>query len=144
GAAQSVKPSAIRVMAQALNLDDSSIGFPVAPGPPPALQDDFSFELKVTPGRIGLRTIVQAPGWQVKAVRVNGIDVTDSGIEIDARGAGGIEIELTNRRQEVSGAVTDARGDAVKDYAVVLFAQDRSRWGAAFNRYFATGRPDDA
>jgi protocatechuate 3,4-dioxygenase beta subunit len=147
GAAQSLKPSAIRVMAQALNLDDS-IGFPVAPGPPPALQDDFSFELKINPGRIGLRTTVQAApgtpnGWQVKAVRVNGIDVTDSGIEIDARGAAGIEIELTNRRQEMSGVVTDARGDPVKDYAVVLFAQDRARWSAPFNRYFATGRAGD-
>jgi protocatechuate 3,4-dioxygenase beta subunit len=147
GAAQALKPSAIRVMAQALNPDDT-IGFPAAPGPPPTLQDDFSFELKINPGRIGLRTTVQAApgtpnGWQVKAVRVSGIDVTDSGVQVDARGATGIEIELTNRRQEMSGAVTDARGDPVKDYAVILFAQDRVRWGAPFNRYFATGRPGD-
>ena len=135
-------------MAQALNLDDSSIGFPVAPGPPPALHDDFSFELKTTPGRIGLRATVQPVpgtpnGWQLKAVRVSGIDVTDTGIGVDARGAGGIEIELTNRRQEMSGVVIDARGDPVKDYAVVLFAQDRGRWVAPFNRYFAIGRPGD-
>jgi hypothetical protein len=133
------------VTAQALNLDDI-IGFPGAPGPPPALQDDFSFELKATPGRIGLQAIVQAgpdtPNrWQVKAIRVSGMDVTDSGIEVDARGAGAIEIELTNRRQEMSGVVIDARGDPVKDYAVVLFAQDRARWLAPFNRYFAIGRP---
>ena len=48
------------VMAQPLNVDDSGTGFQ---GPPPALQDDFSFELKTSPGRIALRTILQpAPG----------------------------------------------------------------------------------
>ena len=69
--------------------------------------------------------------------------MTDSGIDLGAQGITGVEVELTNRRQEISGAVTDARGDAVKDYAVVLFAQDRARWDAPFNRYFATGRPGD-
>src|SRR5204863_1783019 len=152
GAAQSLKPSAIRVMAQPLNVDDSGTGFQ---GPPPALQDDFSCELKTSPGRIGLRTILQpapgtpppatgtANGWQLKAVRVNGTDMTDSGIEIDSRGARGIEIELTNRRQQVSGSVSDASGVRVKDYIVVMFAQDRARWTAPFNRYLAQVRAGD-
>jgi hypothetical protein len=148
-AAQSLKPAAIRVLAQPMNLDDSGIGFPGPQGPPPSLQDDFSFEVKVTPGRIALRAMVLPSAgtppnaWQVKSVRVNGTDVTDTGIDIDARGASGIDIELTNRRQELSGGVTDARGDAVKDYAVMVFAQDRGRWAAPFNRYFATGRAGD-
>ena len=146
-AAQAVNPSAVRVMAQALNVDDMSIGFPGAGGPG-TLADDFTFELKVPPGRVALRAMVQsAPtastGWQVKAVRVNGTDVTDSGIEVDARGADGIEIELTNRRQEISGAVTDAGSGPVKDYTVIVFAQDRARWASPFNRYFGTGRPGD-
>ena len=143
-AAQAVNPSAVRVMTQALNLDDIGIGFPGAGGPG-TLAADFTFELKVPPGRVALRAMVQsAPtastGWQVKAVRVNGTDVTDSGIEVDARGAEGIEIELTNRRQEISGAVTDAGSAPVKDYTVIVFAQDRTRWAAPFNRYFGMGR----
>jgi hypothetical protein len=146
-AAQSVNPSAIRVMTQALNADDGMMGPAFAAGGPPTLQDDFTFELKVPPGgRVALRAMVQAAGpngWQVKAVRLNGTDVTDSGIEIDARGADGIEIELTNRRQEVSGVVTDAGSGPVKDYAVIVFAQDRALWAAPFSRYFATGRPED-
>jgi hypothetical protein len=39
--------------------------------------------------------------------------------------------------------VTDAKGGAVKDCVVVLFAQDRLRWIAAANRYFSIGRPGD-
>lgn len=154
GAAQSLKPSAIRVMAQPLSVDDS-IGFPGGGGPPPALQDDFSFELKTAPGRMALRAVIQqvpgapppatgtANGWQLKAVRVNGMDVTDSGIEIDSTGVRGIEIELTNRRQLVSGSVADANGARVKDYIVVIFAQDRARWVAPFNRYLARVQAGD-
>jgi hypothetical protein len=142
-APQAMDPSTVRVMTQALN-DDT--GFGVAARGPATLADDFTFELKVLPGRVALRAMVQAAGpngWQVKAVRLNGTDVTDSGIEIDARGADGIEIELTNRRQEVSGVVTDAGSGPVKDYAVIVFAQDRALWAAPFSRYFATGRPED-
>jgi hypothetical protein len=147
-AAQALNPSAIRVIAQPFNMDDDGVGFQGPQGPPPALQDDFSFELKATPGRVALRAVVQsappaAAGWQLKAVRVAGNEVTDTGIDLGAQGITGVEIELTNRRQEISGAVTDARGDMVKDCAVVLFAQERARWGAPFNRYFATGRPGD-
>jgi hypothetical protein len=154
-AAQSVMPSTIRVMAQPLNPDDNGIGLPGGGGPPPPLKEDFSFELKTIPGRTGLRAVVPpGPGsqnaqnaqtpWLIKAVRVNGTDVTDTGIEIDSRGASGIEIELTNRRQLISGSVTDAGGDRVKDYIVLMFAQDRARWAAPFNRYlFRTQAGDD-
>src|SRR5262249_4451699 len=39
-----------------------------------------------------------------------------------------LEIEITNRTTDVSGSVTNGRGDIVKDYWVVLFARDRDRW----------------
>jgi hypothetical protein len=39
--------------------------------------------------------------------------------------------------------VTDARGGPVRDYLVVVFAQDPARRTAALNRYFATARPGD-
>jgi hypothetical protein len=147
GAAQSVQSSAIRIMWQALNPDDMSVGF--AGGPASPVQDDLAFELKTPPGRMALRVIIAASrpstaiGWQVKAIRVGAVDVTDSGVDVGSQGVRGVEIELTNRWQQITGLVTDANGGSVKDYVVVLFAQDRLRWSAVGDRYFATGRPGD-
>jgi hypothetical protein len=144
GAAQSLKPSALRVVWQALNPDDIGIG--VAGGPAPTVQDGLTFELKTAPGRIALRVIV-APltpttpsAWQVAAIRVNAVDVTDIGLDVGSQGVRDVEIELTNRSQQISGLVTDAKGGAVKDCVVMLFAQDHRRWIAAGNRYFSVGR----
>jgi protocatechuate 3,4-dioxygenase beta subunit len=145
GAAQTLKPPAIRVAWQALNPDDMGIGG--AGGPAPPVQEDLTFELKTAPGRIALRVIVTPStpstqsAWQVKAIRVNAVDVTDSGIDVGSQDVRGVEVELTNRSQQISGLVTDPKGDAVKDFVVVLFAQDRLRWIAAGNRYFSIGRP---
>ena len=136
GAAQSVRPSAIRLstlMLDARGGTDSAS----------TVKDDFEFELKTAPGRLALRAVVTSPDaqdqWQLKAVRVNGAEVIDSAIEID-RDVSGVEIVLTNRVQQVSGVVTDERGAAVNDSAVVLFAQDPSLWSAAPGPYVAVGR----
>jgi protocatechuate 3,4-dioxygenase beta subunit len=144
-AAQALKPSAVRVMWQALNSDDTMIG--VNGGSTFPVQGDLSFELQAAPIRIALRVIITGPMpsslWQVKTVRVDAKDVTDSGFDVEARGVQGVEIELTNRLQQISGRVTDAKGGAVKDYVVVLFAQDRARWTTAGNRFFSIGRSGD-
>ncbi len=150
-AAQTLKPSAFRPLVQSLDLDANTlVGFvPDGSGPPPAARDDFTFELKTAPGRVAMNVLqigATAAGqnpWRLKAVRVNGSDVTDTGFDVGGQGVSGVEIELTNRQQQVTGVVTDARGGAVKDYLVVIFAQDPARRIAAVNRYFATARPGD-
>ena len=50
-------------------------------------------------------------------------------------------MEFTNLVTEISGLVTNARGAAVKDYSVLVFSEDRERWGGN-TRYRAVGRPD--
>ena len=68
--------------------------------------------------------------------------MTDSGIEFRANeNVTDIELELTNRVTDLSGVVTNSRGAAVKDYSVVVFAQDRDKW-TPNSRYMRTGRPD--
>jgi hypothetical protein len=117
-------------------------------GLPSPLHDDFTFENKTFPGRVALRAVVPitpdaSNGWQLKAVRVNGVDVTDTGVDVGPQGTSGIEIEVTNRAQQISGAVTDAAGASVKDYTVLLFSQNRSRWTEPTSRYLALARPRD-
>jgi protocatechuate 3,4-dioxygenase beta subunit len=146
GAARSLNPSMIRVVAQPVNADDfAGIGVG-AGGPSRPAKDDFTFELKNAPGRIGLIAIIQPAGpantWRLNSIRVNGADVTDGGFDVGSQPVSGIEIEMTNRLQQVAGTVTDARGEAVKDYTIVLFSQDRAKWKVT-NRYFAIGRPGD-
>ncbi len=137
-AAQSVKPSAVRVTTLASTVGDAGIGIGSGGSPLP-VNDDMTFDLKTTPGQMGIRAFV--PGWQVKAIRVNGADVTDTSLDVGSQGVSGVEIEMTNRLQELSGTVTDVDGKPVAEYAVVVFAQDRSHWTAAFNRYAGTIRP---
>jgi len=68
--------------------------------------------------------------------------VTDSGIEFKGNeNITDIELELTNRVTDLSGLVTNTRGAAVKEYSIVVFAQDRDKW-TANSRWMRTGRPD--
>jgi hypothetical protein len=61
-------------------------------------------------------------GWAVKALMVDGTDVTDQPINIKG-GTTTVRVVLTNRVTEVSGVVS-----AGANHYVVLFAEDASRW----------------
>jgi len=79
--------------------------------------------------------------WTLKAVRLNGVDVTDRGVDVRANeDVGGFEVELTNRLTHLSGLVTDRRGEYVAEYVAVVFSRTREKWGAA-GRYFRIGQP---
>jgi Carboxypeptidase regulatory-like domain len=148
GAAASVKGAAIGILAQPLSQDDALAG--IGPGgfQQSPTRDDFTFEVKTMSGRIGLRAFApatpSAAGWQVKSVRVNGVDVTDTGFDVGRQGVSGVEIEMTNRLQQISGTVTDSKGDVVTNYTVLVFSQDRARWALPMNRYFAIARPPES
>jgi hypothetical protein len=105
--------------------------------------DDGSFTLR---GLAGGRTIRlgNAPiGWMLKAVRLNGQDITDSGAEFKAGEAvSGLEIVLTNRLTSIAGTVTTGKGEPVKDFTVVVFAEDETRWVVPQTRWVTGVRPD--
>jgi Carboxypeptidase regulatory-like domain len=111
-------------------------------GGPIKVNDDLTFQTKVQPGLRLIRIGPQVQGATLKAVRLNGADVTDSGIEFRSEeDVTGLEVELTTQASELSGVVTDARSQPVKDYAVVVFARDSGRWTNA-SRYLGNGRPN--
>lgn len=121
-------------------------GLPTPPPPPVSVgADDLTFTVKAPPGvfRVSLGGFGPPPaGWAIKSVRVNASDVTDAGIEFKPNeDISGIEIELTNKIASVSGLVTTGGGDSVKDYTVIVFAQDREKW-TGVSRYQGIGRPD--
>jgi hypothetical protein len=85
---------------------------------------------------------VRDAGWSMKAVTLNGADITDTPIDIPSTGEiSGIEITLTDTLTRLSGTVTNARREAVKDYVVVILPE-RLKEGVLPGRFTRTARPN--
>jgi len=135
-AAATVKASAIIIMVSAVDLDMNFMDRSGAP------KDDFTFEASVQPGVNMVRVLSMPPTLALTAVRVGGVDVTDTGFNVRPNeNVSGIEVELTSHPTVVSGQVTDSRGAPTKDSLVVVFALDEAKWEGT-SRYIQTARPD--
>src|SRR4029078_7261635 len=103
---------------------------------------DGTFELKGLSGTRIIRAVSVPSGWVLKSVRVNGNDITDSGMEFKSgESTNGIEVTLTSQLTEVNGTVKDA-SQQVKDYTVVVFADEPQKWTLPNSRYITGSRPD--
>jgi hypothetical protein len=116
------------------------------PSQPVRIADDDTFELKTQPGVMRVNVFpggtVGSFDWSIRAVRVNGVDVTDAGVDFKPGEAiNDLEVELTNKITVVSGLVTNSRGEASTDYTAIAFAQDKDQW-TAFTRHQGSARPD--
>jgi hypothetical protein len=129
-----LRPASVRVSATVVTGGAGGANAPV--------KDDSSFEMKMPPGRVILRAIISAPDWRVRSIRLDGVDVTDRGMDVPAAGVvANVTVELTTTRTELSGTIRTAAGTQTRDATVVLFAQDSELWGTA-SRYLALGSPD--
>ena len=107
------------------------------------VKETGAFEVDSLIGARVFRVANLPKGWFLKRVRLNGEDVTDRGIEFKpGEDVTGIDIELTNRATTITGSVTDDRGQALKDYTVVIFSEDESKWALPMSRWMASARPD--
>jgi hypothetical protein len=131
--------SAIRVTAPSADQD----GGPVISLGGAQVKENGSFEVSGLTGTRLFRVAALPKGWFLKSVRVEGRDVTDTGVEFKP-GADdtAIEIELTTKSTSLSGSVTDDKGTAAKDYTVVVFADDEQKWIMPLNRWTTSARPD--
>lgn len=144
----SLEPAMIRLTASPKNPE--AMFMPTQPAPP-VVKDDFTFEMKTSPGLMVIRAGVGGPGvtippgtgpWLLKSVRHDTTDITDSGLDLaSGRVVTGVEIVLTNRMQVVTGQVLDSRGAASSESTVLVFAQNRERW-TGLGRYASMTRPD--
>jgi hypothetical protein len=106
---------------------------------------DATFEVRGLVGRRLIRLAPNTVGWFLKAVRYQGRDVTDVPLDF---GSGtmeiaDVEVVVTTRGSEITGAVVDARGGPVDDATVVVFPDERDRW-TPYSRAIGMGRPDRA
>ena len=89
----SLPHAAMRVSASPVPVDGN-------PGPQRGgqVQQDLTFELLTWPMPGKVRAFIEAPGWTVKAVRLNGVDITDKVIDfVQGKEITGLEIELVRR-----------------------------------------------
>jgi hypothetical protein len=136
---QSLHAGALSIMAAPVQADSMMFNGGSGPG---KVASDNTFVLKSGSGQVRLSVLGLPKGWDVRAVRLRGVDVTDSGIDIKHNeDVDGIDVELTNRLTSVIGLVTGARGEATKDYTTLIFPQDQNLWTNAL-RYIKIGRPD--
>ena len=126
GDAQSFKSSTVRIGVQPVPTGGIIFG----PMPQPeAINDDLTFHSKARAGLMRINTLGLQPPWTIKAIRNRGTDVTDTGFDVrPGEDVTDLEVELTNKTTEVSGAVTNARGEPVQSYWVVFFGRDRDKW----------------
>ena len=101
-----------------------------------------TFEIKGLSGQRVFRVNGIPSGWVLKAVKVNGTDITDNGMEFkSAEAVTGVEVILTSKVTEVKGAVK-AGNDPAMDYTVVIFSDEPDKWRVPTSRHIATGRPN--
>jgi Carboxypeptidase regulatory-like domain len=134
---QDLRPS--QVFLGATLLDHQSGGMGTTGGPPVA-REDWSFELHGLRGRGFIRAGSPTDDWQMKRVRREGVDVTDTPLDFSSD-IDNIEIQLTNRVTSVSGSVSTDRNTVALDATVIVFADDDAKWGP-HSRFIESARPD--
>lgn len=74
---------------------------------------------------------------------LDGENITDEPIDFTGKqSVSGLVITLTDRLSEVTGQVSDARGQALRDYVVVLLPAEEIQEPVAAGRLIRTARPD--
>lgn len=95
--------------------------------------EDGSFTLRGISGKALFR--IGANQWMLKSVTLNGIDITDEPYDLAAAGdIDGLRIVLTDHTSEVSGTVSDDRGQVPDGYVVVVLPAG-AREGQAAQRF---------
>jgi protocatechuate 3,4-dioxygenase beta subunit len=106
------------------------------------VNQDWTFQMRARPGPSMLRLAGIAPGWSVKAVMLDGTDVTDTGFDLETRQElRGLTVVLTNQPSQITGVVLDSHGRPAGEYSVVVFPMDSMHWGFR-SRYLASARPN--
>jgi hypothetical protein len=102
---------------------------PVGGNAPPRVKinDDWTFEL---PGLQSIGVVVASapPGWQLARVTVAGEDITDKPYDFRLHDVADVDIVLSDHWGTVRATVTDVAGQPAPGCAVIVFAQDATKW----------------
>jgi Carboxypeptidase regulatory-like domain len=83
------------------------------------VDENGNFQLGGMSGRVFL--LVSSAGWVTKSISVDGEDVTDEPIDLTGKqSVAGLVIRLTDKLTQISGQVSDARGQRTRECTVVF------------------------
>jgi protocatechuate 3,4-dioxygenase beta subunit len=134
-------PGTIRISAQPADADGPVMSF--GGGSAGVVKPDGAFELRGLSGTRLIRAVNLPPGWMLESVRFNGTDITDTGAEFRSGEAiTGLEVALTAKTTSITGGVTSGSGSPLKDYTVVIFADNEELWRLPNTRWVTGRRPD--
>jgi protocatechuate 3,4-dioxygenase beta subunit len=120
----------------------SSFGGPTDPLANGTIDENGNFRLAGQSGRVFLNVSPLTGGWSLKSVTHEGMDVTDTPIDLsDAVTMSDVRITLTDKVTSVSGQVSDARGQPLNEYVVVIQPADQKEPVVAA-RLIRVARPD--
>ncbi len=142
GTSSRTSPTPWRVFAQSMTPAQMtfSAGSPAANG---LVGEDGSFQLQVG-GRGGALLRPTTTGqWTLKAVTLDGEDITDTPMDFSKGDVSGVRVVLTDRLSTVSGRVIDARGKPLTDYAIIIQPEE-AKVGVVATRYLRVVRPDQS
>ena len=98
-------------------------------GPPGCaeIHDDWTFEIAGISGSRRLRLTNPPAGWALKAIYLNGAEVTDQVFTFGMKDQSlrDLQVVLTSQITAVEGTASDAQGRPTRDCLVVIFAADR-------------------
>jgi hypothetical protein len=129
--------SQFRITAPATDQSD------VGPQPNARVGKDGTFTLGGVPAGAHLvRSAGAARGFILKAVTINGRDVTDTPVTLRAgETLANVIVAFTDQQSEINGTLTNEQGVPAPDYTVLAFSADSSLW-RPLSRHIMTARPD--
>jgi hypothetical protein len=107
----------------------------------PTDQGQFTIS-DVMPGVYVLRATAPR-GWTMKAIYVDGRDITDMPLEVKSDNIGSLNVIFTDKISSVTGAVRDGRGNGIGNVSVIAFPSDQKLW-VPQSRHILTARTDSA
>jgi hypothetical protein len=107
------------------------------------VKENGAFEIDGLVGGRTFRIFNMPKGWYFKQASREGTDITETGYTFKpGETVEGFEITLTTNTQVLTGAVTGARSEPIKEYTVVVFAEDPQKWTGSDSRWVNSARAD--
>jgi hypothetical protein len=103
-------------------------------------ESDGTFSIETPGGPSNLWVMGLPSGWTVKAIRLEGTDITDQATDFGDGVLRKVEIALTNKVSGVVGIVTDRNNRVILNHTIIVFPEDTKRWKAP-SRFVRAVRP---